>query len=89
MHTGTLSKSVPNLSSFIVLEQITESFTVSAAATSYASIVDCAASSCIPILKFTGTFESMKMYEDIDLQISGLQPQLASENAVSLKRPCL
>ena len=39
MYTGTLSKRVPNPSSFIILEQNTVSFIVKAAATSSASVV--------------------------------------------------
>ena len=44
MYIGTLSKRVPNPSSFIILEQNTISFNVKAAATSSTSMVGCAAS---------------------------------------------
>ena len=61
MYTGTLSKRVPNPSSFIILEQNTASFIVKAAATSSASMVDCAVSPCNPTLKLTGPFERNAM----------------------------
>ena len=89
MYTGTQLKRLPKPSSFIMFEQKTDSFIVSAAATSSASIVDCAVNPCSPTLKLIGAFANMTMYEDMDLPLSGLLPQLASENAVSLKPPHL
>ena len=61
MYTCTLSKRVPNPSSFNILEQNTASFIVKAAATSSASMVDCAVSPCNPALKLTGPFERNAM----------------------------
>ena len=60
MYTGTLAKRVPNPSSFIILEQNTVSFIVKAAATSSASMVDCAVSPCNPPLKLTGPSEKKR-----------------------------
>ena len=51
MYTGTLSKRVPNPSSFIILEQNTVSFIVKAAAKSSASMVDWAVSPLQPHLE--------------------------------------
>lgn len=85
INTGTLSKRVSNPSSSILFEQNADSFNVSAAATNYVSIVDCAVSPRSPTLKFARAFESMVMYQDTDLPLSGLLPQFASENTISLK----
>ena len=84
-YNGTLSKRVSNPSSFIMLEQNTASSIVSAAATSSASIVDCAVSPCSPTLKLIGALARKTRNEDIDLPLSGLLPQFASENVVRLK----
>ena len=84
---------IPKLSSKpisnITLEQNTASFIVRAAAACSASIVDCAVSPCNPTLKMIGALVSITMYEDVDLPLSGLLPQLASEKAASLKLPFL
>lgn len=56
MYTETLSRRVPNLSSFVMFEKNTEHFIVSTAAMSPASIVDYAASPCSPALKLTGAY---------------------------------
>ena len=85
MYSGKQSKHVPNPSSFVTFEQNTASFVASAAATSFASIVDCTVSPCIATLKLTGSIERKTMYEDIDLPLSGLLPQFTSEKAVNLK----
>ena len=60
----------------------------SAPATSSVSIVDYAVSPCSPTLKLTGAFASMIIYE-VDSELWGLLPQLASENAVNEKPPFL
>ena len=64
-------------------------FGVETRTTSSASIVDCAASPFSPTLKLIEALPSITMYEDVDLPLSGLLPQLASEKAASLKPPCL
>ena len=71
-----------------MLEQTTASFIVRSAATSSASIVDCAVSLSSPILKLIGVLASITMYDDVDQPLSGLLPQLASEKEASLKPPC-
>ena len=57
MHTGTLSKRLLNPSYFIILEQNTASFIVTAAATNSASMADGPVSPCNPTLKLTGPSE--------------------------------
>ena len=76
IYTGTLSKCVPNPSSFILLEQNTASFIASAAATSSAPIVNCAVSPCSPTLKLTGAFARKTIYDEIDLPSPELLPSL-------------
>ena len=88
-YNGTLSKRVSNTISFIMLEQNTASIIVSAVATSSASIMDGDVSSCSPTLKLTRALDRKTKYENIDLPLSGLLPQFASENVVRLKPPCL
>lgn len=82
-----LSKRVPDPSS--ILEQNTDSFINSTAATSSAFIADYAASPNSPTLKLTRKFENMTTDKDVDLPISELLPQFTSGNAVSLKYPFL
>ena len=66
-------------SSVMVLEHNTASFMVSAAATSSASIVDCAVRLWRPILKVMGPLASITIYEDVDLPSSEFLSQFASE----------
>ena len=80
---------MPNPSSYVMLEQNTASFIASAAATSSASIVDCAVSLCSPTFTLTEAFARKTIYDDIDLPLSGLLPQLKLENAVNSKPPCV
>ena len=68
---------MPNPSPFIAIS----------AATSSAPTVDCAVNPCSPILKPTGELERKTIYEDIEIRLSGLLPQFASKNVVSLKPP--
>ena len=70
------------------IEQNTAFFIARATATSPTSIVDCAVSPCSPILKIIGALASITMYGDVDLPLSGLLPQLASDKAVRLKPLC-
>ena len=77
--SGTLSKRVPNPSSFIMLEQNTPSFIASAAATTSASIVACAVNPSSPPLKPTEAFARKTTYEDIGLPLSGFFPSLKRE----------
>ena len=79
---GTLSKCVPNLSSFIILEQNIASFIISAVATSSVSF-------CSPTLKLIGALARKTKNGDLELPLSELLPQCASENVVRLKPPCL
>ena len=72
-----------------MLEQNTAFSIVRATATSSASIVDCAVSSCSPTLKLIGALVSITMHDDVDLPLSKFVPQLASEKAASLKSACL
>ena len=51
--------------------------------------VDCAVSPCSPTLKLIGGLASIMMYDDVDLPLSGLLPQLASEKTASLKPSCI
>ena len=80
-YNGTLSKRVPNPSSFI-FDHNNASYIVSAAATSSSSTMGCAVSPCRP------TLARKTRYEDIDLPLFGFLLQFTSENAVSLKCPC-
>ena len=79
---GTLSKRVPNPSSFIIVEQNIASFTISAVATSSVSF-------CSPTLKLIRALARKTSYGDLQLPLSELLPQFASENVVRLKPPCL
>ena len=88
MYNGTLLKLSLEPSSNITLKQNIASFLVRAAAASFASIVDCAASPCNPTLKLIGALVSIRKYDDVDLPLSGLLPHFASEKAASLKPPC-
>ena len=85
-YNGTLSKCVPNLSSFVMFEQNTVSFNVSTATTSSASIAHCAVSPSSLTLKLIGTFDRKTSYEDVNLT---LLPQSTPGNAVSLKITCI
>ena len=89
MYSGTLPKLLSKLSSNIMLEQNTAFFIVKASATSSTSIVDCAVSTYSVTLKLIGALASITMYDDADLPLSGLLPQLTSEKAASLKPLCL
>ena len=89
MYNGTLPKPSSKPSFYIISEQNTASFIVRAAVTSSASIVDCAIVPCSPTLKLIEALASITMYDDVDLPLSGLLPQLASEKAASLKPLCL
>ena len=69
--SGTLPKLLLKLSPDIVLEQNTaSSFIAKAAATSSASIVDCAISPCSPILKMVGASVGVTMYDGVNLSWS-------------------
>ena len=89
MYSGTLPKLSSKPSSNIMSEKNTASFIVRATVTSSASIVDCAVSPCNPTSKLIGALASITMYDDVDLPLLGLLPQLASKKAASLKPPCL
>ena len=89
IYNGTLPKLSLKPSSNIMLEKNTASSIVRAIATSSASIVDFAVSPCTPALKLIGALAKTTMYDDMDLPLSGLLPQLASEKTASLKPPCL
>lgn len=52
-------------------------------------MVDIAVKLCRLVLKLTGAFDVMMMYDEVDLALSGLLPQFESENAVNLKPPRL
>ena len=77
VYSSRLPKLSSSPSSNIVLEQNTSSLIVRAAATSSASIVNCAVGLCSPPLKLIGTLASITMYDDVDLPLSWLLPQLA------------
>ena len=62
----------------IMLKQNTALFMVSAAVTSFASIVYCAVRLWGPTLKLIGSMASITIYKDVDLPLSGLLPQFAS-----------
>ena len=89
MYSGTLPKLSSKPGFNIMLEQNTASLIIRAADTSTASTVDCVVNLCSPTLKLIGALASITMYEDVDLPLLGLLPQLASEKAESLKLPCL
>lgn len=61
---------MPNPSSFIVFEQNADPFIVCAVANNSASILDYIISPCSPTFKLAGAFESMTIYEDVDLPLS-------------------
>ena len=66
--SGSLPKLSPKPSPDIVSEQNTaSSFIARAAATSSASIVDCAVSPCSPTLKMVGASVSVTMYDGVNL----------------------
>ena len=66
--SGTLPKLSPKPNSNIMLEQnIASSFITRAAATSSASIVGCAVSSCSSTLKMVGASVSVTMYDGVNL----------------------
>ena len=79
---GTLSKRVPNPSSFIMFEQNIASFTISAVATNSVSY-------CSPTLKLIEALARKARYGDLELLLSEVLHQFASENIVRLKPPCL
>ena len=85
IYSGTLPKLSSKPSSNIMLEQNTAFFVARAAA----SIVDCAVSPCNPTFKLIGALANITIYDDVDLPLSGLLPQLASEKEASLGLPCL
>lgn len=89
MYTGTLSKSVPDLSFFVISEQKSDSFIANAAVTNFILLVGCAVSSCSSTLKVIEAFGKLTIYEDVDLPLLGLLLKFASENSVSLNSPCL
>lgn len=72
----------------LMLEQQTTSFMASAAATDLASTVDYTVNLCSPTLEMIGSFEKRTIYDEIDFPMSGLLPQVALENAVTLHSPC-
>ena len=88
-YNGTLSKCVPNLSSFVMFEQNTVSFNVSTATTSSASIAHCAVSPSSLTLKMIGTLDRKTSYEDVNFPLLTLLPQSTPGNAVSLKITCI
>ena len=86
IYSGTLPTLSSKPSSNVILEHHTVSFIIRADA---ASILDCAVSPCIPTLKMIGGLASVTMYDEVNLPLSGLLPQLESEKAASRKSPCL
>ena len=72
-----------------MLKQDTASSVVRAAATSSASNIECAVSLSSPTLKLIRAVASITMYNDVELPLSGLFPQLASKKAAGLKLPYL
>ena len=89
MCSGTWSKHMPNPSSFIMFEEDIASFITSVAATTSASTLDCPVRPCNPALKLTGAFEREIKYNDIDLLLSELLPEFASEKIIRLKPSCV
>ena len=80
MYNGTLLNHFSKPGSTFMLEQNTASFMVSAAATSSASIVDCAVRLWRPNLMLIRPLVSITVYDnDVDLPLSGLLPRFASE----------
>ena len=78
---GTLSKRVPNPSSFVIFEQNVASVSISAVATS-------SVSSCSLTFNLIGALARKTRYADLEFPLSELLPQFASENVVRLKPPC-
>ena len=74
IYSGTLPKLSSKSSSNIMLEDNTTSFIVRDAATSSASIVNCAVSPCSPTLKLIGALASITMYDDADLPLLEFTP---------------
>ena len=78
---GTLSKRVPNPSSFVMFEQNIASVNISAVAT-------ISVSSCSPTFNLIGALARKTRYGDLEFPLSELLHQFASENVVRLKPPC-
>ena len=89
IYSGTLPKLSSKPSSNIMLEQNTAYFLARATATGFTSIVDCAVSLCSPTLRMIAALASVTVCDDVELPLSGLLPQLASEKAESRKPPPL
>ena len=70
-----------------MLEQNSAFIIVRATAPRSASIVDCAVNPYSPTLKLIRALASVTMYEDVNMTLSGLLPQLAFKKAASLKPP--
>ena len=89
IYSGTLLKLSSKIISNIILEQNTASFIIRAATMSSPSIVDCPISSCSPTFNMIVALASITMYDDVDLPLSGMSVQLASDKAANLEPPCL